>query len=86
MPAEDALDAISAISNNSTILVPTKVTYYIFIELVNKYKVGDEKISDMYLVATALSSGVKEIATDNTKGFNFISEIETFNPFLSQRW
>ena len=81
METEAALEAVSAISDNSKVIGPSKVTEYIFMDLLKKYGASGDKIFDIYLVSTALSSGVNIIATDNIKDFAHISEVKTISPF-----
>jgi predicted nucleic acid-binding protein len=82
METKAALKAVSAISDKSRVLAPSKVTGYIFMDLLKKYSVSGDKIFDIYLVSTALSSSVNLIATDNINDFAHISEVKTINPFV----
>ena len=81
MSPNDALAAIVSIVQNAHLLSPNKATYYLTLELINKYKISGDNIFDAYLAATALSNDIKTIVTDNTKDFKNIIEIETHNPF-----
>ncbi|HEY1835886.1 MAG TPA: PIN domain-containing protein [Candidatus Saccharimonadales bacterium] len=79
-PAE-ATRAIMSIAEACRVITPDRTTYYLALELIRKYKLPGDKIFDAYLAATALTNGVSTIATDNTKDFAAIEELETINPF-----
>lgn len=76
-----ALTATQSISKSCHIISPTKTTYYLWLELINKHALTGNRIFDAYLVATALSNGINIIATDNIKDFKKLTEIKTVNPF-----
>ncbi len=81
MRLKDALMAIQAISKFCQIISPTQTTYYLSLELINKYKLIGNRIFDAYLVATALSNSINIIATDNSSDFKKFSGLEIINPF-----
>lgn len=80
-----ALTAIQAIVQSCRIISPTQTTYYLWLELVNKYQLTGNRIFDAYLVATALSGSVNIIATDNVKDFKKFTELKIINPFASAK-
>ena len=82
MKLQNALNDISAISNSTRIISPLNNTYYLAIELIKVHRLIGNKIFDAYLVATALSSGITEIATDNVRDFKKFKEIKVINPFV----
>jgi toxin-antitoxin system PIN domain toxin len=77
----EALEAVLAITDNAKLLTPNKTTYYLFMDLIDKYQLTGDKIFDAYLIATALSNGVNVVATDNIKDFKNVSEIKAIDPF-----
>ena len=81
MLSDEALRAVLAITDNAKLLTPNKTTYYLFMDLIGKYKFAGDKIFDMYLIATALSNGINIVATDNIKDFKDVSEIKPIDPF-----
>lgn len=81
MLSHEALEAVLAITDNAKLLTPNKTTYYLFMDLIDKYRLTSDKIFDGYLIATALSNGVNVVATDNIKDFKDVSEIKTIDPF-----
>jgi toxin-antitoxin system PIN domain toxin len=81
MLSHEALGSVLAITDNAKLLTPSKTTYYLFMDLIDKYKLAGDKIFDAYLIATALSNGVNVVATDNIKDFKNVSEIKAIDPF-----
>lgn len=81
MGINSALSAIQAISASCHIVSPTLTTYYLWLELVNKYQLSGNRIFDAYLAATALSNGIDEIATDNVSDFKKFKGLKIINPF-----
>lgn len=81
MKIKDCLKALANISDSSHILFPDQRSYYLVLELIEKYKLNGNRIFDAYLVATMLSYGIKEIATDNEKDFSRFKGIKVINPF-----
>lgn len=82
MPSKQALDALEPIMNVCTIIAPDYKTHRIAFELIAKYNVVSNEVFDAYLVATALSWGISEIATDNEKAIRKYKEITVVNPFM----
>lgn len=76
-----ALAAIQAIAQSSRIISPTLTTYYLWLELINKYALTGNRIFDAYLAATALSNGINILATDNVADFKKFKGLEVINPF-----
>lgn len=76
-----ALTAIQAIVQSCRIISPTQTTYYLWLELVNKYKLTGNRIFDAYLAATALSNGIDAVATDNVLDFKKFKGLKIINPF-----
>lgn len=76
-----ALDAILAICESSYVISPLTDTYHLALELIKAHRLIGNKIFDAYLVATALSNGITEIATDNVGDFRKFKGIKIINPF-----
>jgi hypothetical protein len=51
------------------------------VELADRYRVREQGIYDVQLVATMLDHGVKSIYTANEKDFERFKEIQVINPF-----
>ena len=81
MGLKSALTAIQAIAQSCRIISPTQVTYYLWLELVKKYRLTGNRIFDAYLTATALSNGINIIATDNVLDFKKFKGLTIINPF-----
>lgn len=82
MKIDEAISAIENLLTGLTIISPDYRTHRIALELIKKYKLSSDEVFDAYLVATALSSDIETIATDNTKDLQkFIGLINAFNPF-----
>ncbi len=79
-PPDKAIAALNAIAKYATILHPTFETHEISLELIRKYCISGAEVFDAYLVATALSNGVRKIATDNVRHLGKYEEIEVVNP------
>ena len=79
--AKISLNAILSITKSRFVISPNQNTYYIWIELVKNYNLNGNRIFDAYLAATALSNGINQIATDNTRDFKKFKEIKLINPF-----
>lgn len=82
MKLHAALDAILAICESSYVISPLKDTYRLALELIKAHRLIGNKIFDAYLVATALSNGITEIATDNVRDFKKYKEIKIISPFV----
>ena len=76
-----ALAAIQAIVQACRIISPTQTTYYLWLELINKYILSGNRIFDAYLAATALSNGINIIVTDNVADFKKFKGLKIINPF-----
>ena len=72
---KDALIAIEDFTNIFTILYPTKISFSIFKELLQKYKPKGLKIHDFEIVSIVLANEINQIATFNIKDFESIEEI-----------
>lgn len=83
MTFSKAEKAVMAIAGAVTIVSPTDETFPIAVALMHKYTRAANRIFDAYLVATMLTHGMKEIATDNERDFTLYSEIKVINPFHS---
>lgn len=81
MSVKEAMDAILSITSVCKLINPTFQTIYIALELIEKYHIQSDQVFDAYLAATALSNGVRVIATDNVKDFKKFKEIKVINPF-----
>lgn len=79
--AKEAIEQISKMTNNMSVISPNIKTLFYFFEIIRKIRVSSKQIFDAYLVATALSNGVFTIATDNVRDFKIFEEINIINPF-----
>lgn len=79
-PPSQAVEAVQLITSQSTVIFPTIDTTAIACALIEKYRITGSEIFDAYLVATALSNDIKQIATDNTKHLKKYKEIQVHNP------
>ena len=70
MPVSKAVRAIGNILGKGSVVSPAHDTYLFALELIKQYGLSGNKIFDAYLVATMLSLGLDEIATDNERDFN----------------
>ena len=75
----EALDILSDLLTNITILYPTEQTRNIFYKLLKKYTPMGLWIHDFEIVSIALANGIKKIATQNISDFKSIKEIEIVN-------
>lgn len=78
---QQATKALYTISSASNVVYPTKETQDIAFALIQKYSITGSEIFDAYMVATAVSNGCYQIATDNEKHLGKYKEIEVINPF-----
>lgn len=81
MNYKKALKSVWSIVDVLNLISPNINTIILVKELIKKYKVKSNRIFDAYLIATALSSSVSIIATDNIKHFRTYEEIKVLNPF-----
>jgi predicted nucleic acid-binding protein len=81
MKTTKALEAVENIVKACRVIAPDYKTHRVAIELIKKHGVVSNQIFDAYLVATAISNGIDELATDNTKDMQRFSEITIINPF-----
>jgi len=81
---EKAIKAVQKITDQANIIYPTSETPAIAFELLKKYRVKGSEIFDAYLIATALSHGLSEVVSDNTKHLKKYQEIAITNPFGHQ--
>ncbi len=72
----EALEILSELLTNVTILYPNEQTLLIFYELLKKYKPSGLKIHDFEIASVALASGIDKIATENKSDFKNIEEIK----------
>ena len=72
----EALDILSELLINITILYPTEQTQNIFYKLLKKYTPTGLLIHDFEIVSIALANGIKNIATQNISDFKNIEEIK----------
>lgn len=86
MQLNSAISALRPITDAGTIVSPDHNTYPVAEQLIIKYGFKSNQIFDAYLVATALTNGIYDIATDNERDFGTIKEIKVVNPFkLSEK-
>ena len=81
MSGSEIQRSIASIIEYFPVISPNEQTLYVFNHLVDIYKPTSNKIFDTYLVATALSNGIRTIVTDNEKDFRQFEQIEVLNPF-----
>lgn len=81
MTPSEAGKAIGSIADACRVIAPDNAAYHLALGLMQKYRIDGDKIFDVYLAATATMNGIQTIATDNTKDFSVIEEIDTINPF-----
>jgi predicted nucleic acid-binding protein len=73
--------AMEIIISQTKIIHPTSITLELAFQLLQKYQITGTEVFDAYLVATALSHGITQIATDNVKHLGKYQEIDVVNPF-----
>ena len=81
MEINHAAEALSRIVDAAQLIFPALETYHVAITMIKDYKIIADKIYDAYLVATMLSNGITEIATDNEKDFRIFPQLKIINPF-----
>ena len=81
MKTEDAIKAITNITDALTLITPNLTSLYLALALIETNNLSGNRIFDAYLAATALSNDIKELATDNVKDFKKFREITVINPF-----
>lgn len=81
MRPKQAIEALEQIMEGCRIVHPDYGTHGVALEMVRVYNLKADKIFDAYLVATALSNGIWEIASDNIKDLQKFKEIKVINPF-----
>lgn len=79
----NALEAIERIADACTIISPDYKTHRIALELIKKYGLVSDQVFDAYLVATMVSNGITQIATDNERDMKRFMEITVINPFTT---
>lgn len=84
MDIKGATGAVNGICDALNVVYPQLETHFLALELIKKYQLTSDKIFDAYLVASMLSSGVDEIATDNEKDFRVFKGIKVINPFKNR--
>ncbi|TVM00424.1 MAG: hypothetical protein CV087_13730 [Candidatus Brocadia sp. WS118] len=75
LPIEKAMSVVKDFSRAFTILYPTKGSFAIFEELLEKYRPTGLKIHDYEIISIGLVNGINQIATFNSKDFEDIEEI-----------
>jgi predicted nucleic acid-binding protein len=81
MSSSDAIAAINNIAENVHVISADQGAHHIAVALIQKHDLAGDKVFDAYLAATALSVGIKTIATDNVKDFLTFEGIKLINPF-----
>ena len=81
MKTEDAITAITNITDALTVITPNLTSLYLALTLIGTNNLSGNRIFDAYLAATALSNGIDTIATDNVKDFEKFEGIKIINPF-----
>jgi len=80
MSPRDAQEAVLAILKACRVIIPDYNTYYLAFELIKEHNLLGNRIFDAYLGATAISNGIRVIATDNEKDFKKFG-VTVYNPF-----
>lgn len=68
-------------SFNLQIVYPFQTTLLTFLNLIRRLKQRKKEFFDVFLAATMLDNGIKNIITANEKDFAGIKEISAHNPF-----
>lgn len=76
-----AIRAIHTITQGGRVIWQNMDTEPITYELLKKYQISGSEVFDAVLVATALSNGVKQVATDNVKHLGKYREVHVVNPY-----
>lgn len=80
MSPKDAQAAVLAILRACRVIIPDYNTHYLAFELIKEHNLLGNRIFDAYLGATAISNGIRAIATDNEKDFKKFG-VTVYNPF-----
>ncbi|MDP3758439.1 MAG: type II toxin-antitoxin system VapC family toxin [Candidatus Daviesbacteria bacterium] len=81
MQSASAVKSVSAIAAACQIIIPNYQTYYLTLELINKFSLSGNRIFDAYLASTAITNEIYQIATDNVRDFKKFKEVKVVNPF-----
>ncbi|OGG24214.1 hypothetical protein A3A79_03430 [Candidatus Gottesmanbacteria bacterium RIFCSPLOWO2_01_FULL_43_11b] len=84
MAARSALRAVNAIVSAFSLITPLYETLEITQMFMKEHSLVADKIFDAYLVATMLTHGITEIATDNERDFALYRGIKVVNPFRTR--
>ncbi|OGV97100.1 hypothetical protein A2W24_00125 [Microgenomates group bacterium RBG_16_45_19] len=79
------IKAVEQVVKPMRIIYPNEETYFVYQELIRKYALEGNRVFDVYLAATAITNGIRKIATDDEKHFRVLEEIKVVNPFTSAR-
>jgi len=81
--SEKAILAIrSLLDSELNVLITSKRTIAILLDLCKKYKVKRQKIFDFIFIAVMLEYGIDGIITYNVKDFSFIEEVTVLPPSI----
>lgn len=75
LPTEKAMSVVKDFSRVFAILYPTKGSFEVFEELLEKYRPTGLKIHDYEIISIGLVNGINQIATFNSKDFEDIEEV-----------
>ncbi len=78
---KQARKAVLRITDNCTRIFPNSSTHKKFLRILLRKNVVSNHIYDAYLIATMLSNGINQLATDNEKDFEGYKDIKIKNPF-----
>ncbi len=81
MKIDKAVIAIEDIVGSFQVAYPDFKTITTALNFIKKYQLSADLVFDAYLVATAISNGIFEIATDNVRDLEKFREIKVVNPF-----
>lgn len=78
---KEALTNIGKFARQIPLICPQEETVQILYKFIEKHNLKGDQIFDAYLVATMISNGIKDIATDNERDFSKFKIINIYNPF-----
>jgi len=76
----EAIDLLSGLLSNISVLYPDNYSNIIFFEMLKKYKPSGLHIHDFEIISIALANGITQIATLNISDFKNIKEIHIVKP------
>ena len=77
---DEALEKIAVYTANFSLISPSAKTFFTFTDLFSRHPSIRERVFDLYLVATALDNGIRQICTWNVDHLKKISELTVKTP------